>query len=176
MRKIWTGQLSASPLGPIWVAVSELGLVSVDYGKLQGDFARTSFQGPQFEIEQTALPLQQIEEYLLGKRQAFTLPIDWSGLTSFQRQILEATCEIPYGGTTTYKALAMQAGKPGAARAVGRVEALNPMPLVIPCHRVVGTDGKLHGYAGPRGVETKAWLLKLEQQAQSASGWIKLPR
>jgi len=90
--------------------------------------------------------LDQITEYLEGRRREFDFAIDWSVLTDFQQQALRATAAIPYGKTSTYAALANQIGRPRAARAVGRAEATNPMPLVIPCHRVLGSDGGLHGY------------------------------
>ncbi len=86
-------------------------------------------------------------------------------MTPFQLQVLHLTTHIPYGQTSTYKDIAIQVGKPNAARAVGRVEATNPIPLVIPCHRVLGSDGSLHGYGGPGGIKLKAWLLQLEQSA-----------
>ncbi len=88
--------------------------------------------------------------------------IDWSVLTPFQQKVLQATLAIPYGQTRTYAEIAQQVGKPRAARAVGRAEATNPMPVVIPCHRVIGSDGKLHGYGAGEGLPTKAWLLELE--------------
>ena len=92
----------------------------------------------------------------------FTLVIDWTVLRPFQQAVLQATYEIPYGETRTYKEIAERIGRPRAARAVGRAEATNPMPLVIPCHRVIGVDGKLHGYGLAEGVKTKEWLLKME--------------
>ncbi len=171
MLKFWTGLVTDSPLGSIWVAVSERGLVAIGYGIDVGDqlqrLERRGFSDYQYSVEKTSLPLLQIGEYLHGKRKAFSIPIDWSGLTAFHRQVLEATCNIAYGETITYKELAMQSGKPRAARAVGRAEALNPMPLVVPCHRVIGSDGRLHGYNGPQGVKTKAWLLALEKRVLS---------
>ena len=85
-------------------------------------------------------------------------------LTGFQRLALQATFAIPYGRTATYAEIASQLGNPRLARAVGRAEATNPMPLVLPCHRVLGTDGKLHGYGGPGGIGMKEWLLALERQ------------
>jgi len=83
-------------------------------------------------------------------------------LRQFQQLVLHATFEIPYGETRTYKEIAGHIGRPRAARAVGRAEATNPMPLILPCHRVIGMDGKLHGYGMAEGLKTKAWLLKLE--------------
>jgi O-6-methylguanine DNA methyltransferase len=76
---------------------------------------------------------------------------------------LHLTTQIPYGQTSTYKKIAFQLKRPNASRAVGRVEATNPIPLVIPCHRVLGSDGSLHGYGGPGGIKLKAWLLELEK-------------
>jgi len=84
-------------------------------------------------------------------------------MTPFQLQVLHLTLDIPYGHTSTYKELAKRLGNQFAARAVGRVEATNPIPLVIPCHRVLGSDGSLHGYGGPGGIKLKAWLLELEK-------------
>jgi methylated-DNA-[protein]-cysteine S-methyltransferase len=83
-------------------------------------------------------------------------------LRPFQLKTLKAVFGIPYGETRTYAEIAAQIGHPIAFRAVGRANATNPMPLVIPCHRVIGTDGKLHGYGGGDGLPTKEWLLKLE--------------
>ena len=100
--------------------------------------------------------LNQIKEYLMGKRQEFDLKIDWSVLASdFQRDALRAVFSIPYGETRTYADIAAQIGHPQAFRAMGRANATNPMPLVIPCHRVIGTDGKLHGYGGKGGLKTR---------------------
>jgi methylated-DNA-[protein]-cysteine S-methyltransferase len=84
-------------------------------------------------------------------------------MSQFQAQVLKLTMDIKYGRTSTYKEIAAHLGNPLAARAVGRVEASNPIPLIIPCHRVIGSDGNLHGYGGPGGIKLKAWLLKLEQ-------------
>ncbi|MBT7071520.1 MAG: methylated-DNA--[protein]-cysteine S-methyltransferase [Anaerolineae bacterium] len=103
---------------------------------------------------------RQLREYLDGTRKQFNIQIDWSLLRSFQREALLATFAIPYGHTTTYGDLAQQLGRPRSARAIGRAEATNPMPIIIPCHRVLGADGKLRGYGG--GLHVKKWLLQLE--------------
>jgi len=107
-------------------------------------------------------PAKELFEYLNGKRTAFTIPIDWTLFTSFQREALQAVYRIPYGETRTYIDIAREINRPNAYRAVGAANAMNPMPLVIPCHRVIGTDGKLHGYGGGEGLPTKEWLLKME--------------
>jgi methylated-DNA-[protein]-cysteine S-methyltransferase len=162
----YIGKLDSSPLGPIWVAISGRGLVAVHIGSTGDAFVhcveKLGFTEIYTEPERTAGALQQISEYLQGERQTFDMPIDWSVMTPFQQQALRATFAIPYGQVTTYGDLARQLGKPRAARAVGRAQATNPMPLVIPCHRVIGSDGGLHGYGAGDGLETKAWLLRLE--------------
>ena len=163
---IYIGLLPSSPIGPLWVATSSLGLVAVEWNMPQADFSL--LVGKRFpsavvydEIH-TEEALRQLSEYLDGHRCQFTLLLDLSGLTAFQAQVLHLTAQIPFGRTSTYKELAIQVGNPHAARAVGRVEATNPIPLVIPCHRVLGSDGSLHGYGGPGGIKLKAWFLKLE--------------
>ncbi|MBI5824020.1 MAG: methylated-DNA--[protein]-cysteine S-methyltransferase [Chloroflexi bacterium] len=105
---------------------------------------------------------KEVGEYLKGKRREFSFAIDWSTLRLFQLKTLKAVFDIPYGETRTYAEIAAQIGHPLAFRAVGRANATNPMALVIPCHRVIGRDGKLHGYGGGDGLPTKEWLLKLE--------------
>jgi methylated-DNA-[protein]-cysteine S-methyltransferase len=167
------GVVDPTPLGAIWVALSQAGLVAVEMGVDQETFTallRKRWPGWRvvFSPEATRQATQQIGEYLQGRRRAFDLPIDWRGMRPFQMDVLRATCAIPYAQVTTYGEIARRLGRPAAARAVGRVEASNPMPLVIPCHRVIGADGSLHGYGAPGGLETKAWLLRLEAQtAQS---------
>lgn len=163
---IFLGKVSPTPIGSIWVAVSEKGLIAVKIGGNKRDFIKNFELSDDRQIifnpEKAASAIQQISEYLSGKRRLFDLPIDWNILNPFQKLILQVTYSIPYGQVRTYAEIARQIGKPHAARAVGQAEATNPMPLVIPCHRVIGTDGKLHGYGAPGGIETKAWLLRLE--------------
>jgi methylated-DNA-[protein]-cysteine S-methyltransferase len=166
MKTIFIGQTGLTPLGDLWVAVSEDGLVSVEFPTSQAEFT-TRLQKMyavqiEFAPEKVREAVTQLREYAAGQRKDFELPIDWSVLREFQRKALMVTREIPYGETRTYKEIAIEVGNPRAARAVGRAEATNPMPVVLPCHRVLGSDHKLHGYGAGDGLDTKTWLLKLE--------------
>ncbi|SHJ03502.1 methylated-DNA--[protein]-cysteine S-methyltransferase [Propionispora hippei] len=102
---------------------------------------------------------RQLDEYLTGRLTAFSLPLEPAG-TVFMKQVWNSLCQIPYGQTVSYKSIAAKIGKPGAARAVGLANNRNPIPLFIPCHRVIGTNGALVGYRG--GLALKDQLLKLE--------------
>ena len=102
---------------------------------------------------------QQMAEYFAGTRRGFDLPLAPAG-TPFQQRVWRALLEIPYGGTASYGALAQRIGSPGAARAVGLANNRNPLPIIIPCHRVIGADGSLTGYGG--GLPIKRHLLALE--------------
>ena len=179
--QICIAALPKTPLGALWVAASPDGLVSVGFhdeidafiASLRRDFPGARFTRleqyqadshlpPEAQIARSAA--DQLNDYLTGSRHDFDLPIDWTGLTDFQIQALRATLAVPYGKTTTYAEIARRIGRPKAARAVGRAQATNPMPLIIPCHRVLGSDGKLHGYGGRGGLHTKAWLLEMESR------------
>ncbi len=173
MSEIYTyDRLAGSAFGRLWLAAGPQGLVAVGWDAPLEDFlaeleAVLQRAGRKYSLRhdpQAMRPAcQEMSEYLDGTRQDFELPIDWDVLPDFQRQALKATFDIPFGQTCTYADIARQIGHPGAARAVGRAEATNPMPIVLPCHRVVGTDKKLHGYGGPGGLDMKRWLLSLEQ-------------
>ena len=167
MKIISIGHTVATPLGEIWVAVSENGLVAVEFPATQVDFVawleKHHDAKIEFDQENVKAVVEQLSEYAAGVRREFTIPIDWSVLNEFQRKALKLTFEISYGETRTYKEIALALGNPRAARAVGRAEATNPMPIVLPCHRVVGSDNKLHGYGAGSGIPTKEWLLRLEK-------------
>ena len=119
------------------------------------------------EFVEDAAPLREASEqltaYFAGTRRAFSVAIDWRG-TPFQRAVWEAVIAIPYGETRTYGEIAIALGRPQAARAVGGANGANPLAPIVPCHRLIGTDGTLRGYGA--GVATKRWLLDLERTAR----------
>jgi methylated-DNA-[protein]-cysteine S-methyltransferase len=156
---IYIGELNGTPVGDLRLAVSDQGLIAVEWANTQPDF--DSYLRP-FEPDVVALYADQLREYLEGKRREFTFPINWSIFRPFQKEALQRVFNIPYGETRTYLEIALEINRPRAYRAVGRANATNPMPIVIPCHRLIGTDGKLHGYGGGEGLKTKEWLLKME--------------
>ncbi len=163
--KIYLGELNRTPLGDLRLAISNFGLVALEWADSQPqlDSYLLRLKRPAERNQKFVQPYaKEVSEYLKGKRREFTFAIDWSTLRSFQLKALRTVFEIPYGETRTYAEIAAQIGHPIAFRAVGRANATNPMPLVIPCHRVIGRDGKLHGYGGGDGLPTKEWLLKLE--------------
>ncbi len=155
-----------TPVGRLWIATTEQGVLTVDWAESAAAFCaylRKRFRRACLEdASKVAAVAHQLQEYFNRERRQFDLPIDWSGLRPFQRQVLQATLTIPYGATRTYLDLARQIGRPRATRAVGRAEASNPIPIIIPCHRVIGSDGKMHGYGGGEGIKTKVFLLELE--------------
>ncbi len=162
---IYIGELNGTPLGDFRLAASDFGLVAVEWAESNNEFDAylQRLKRPiQPDAKKIAPYVKELREYLNGKRTAFTIPIDWTLFRPFQREALQAVFRIPYGETRTYAEIAVQIGHANAPRAVGRANATNPMPLVIPCHRVIGTDGKLHGYGGGQGLKTKEWLLKME--------------
>ncbi|KUK46446.1 MAG: Methylated-DNA--protein-cysteine methyltransferase [Anaerolinea thermophila] len=106
--------------------------------------------------------LSQINAYLRGKLTVFTIPLDWSNISSFARRVYEATMQIPFGEVRTYGEIAAVIGQAGAARAVGGALRANPFVLLVPCHRVVGGNRHLHGFSAPGGLATKSWLLRHE--------------
>lgn len=163
--KIYLGELNGTPIGDFRLAASDLGLIAVEWADSEPELTAylKKLKLPVEPNQRRIAPYaRELKEYLNGKRPAFTIPIDWTFFTSFQREALQAVFRIPYGETRTYIEIAREIDRPHAYRAVGAANAMNPMPIVIPCHRVLGTDGKLHGYGGGEGLPTKEWLLKLE--------------
>jgi methylated-DNA-[protein]-cysteine S-methyltransferase len=145
-----------SPLGSLTLASSARGLVSVQFGL---SMPPDGILDDAANLEAT----EQLREYFDGKRSEFDLSLDVSG-TPFQMAVWNELRKIPYGSTCSYIDIARSLGKPGAARAVGMANHENPIAIVIPCHRVVGSNGSLTGYAG--GLHLKQQLLGIETQTQ----------
>lgn len=162
----WIGKADNTPLGAIWIGLSAIGLVAIslwdDQKRFETEVYRLTQCRPVLDSDRIAPVSRQLGDYLNKERQSFDLTIDWSVLSPFQKLVLHEVLAIPFGRLSTYGDIARRIGKPESGRAVGRANATNPMPIVIPCHRVIGSDGKLHGYGAPGGLETKAWLLRLE--------------
>ena len=114
---------------------------------------------------------RELDEYFSGSRERFDLPIDWALVAPFGRRILEATREIPYGNVAAYGEIAAAAGSPGGARAAGNALGANPIPIVIPCHRVVRSSGALGGYTG--GIERKQALMQVEARHHPGSSPVE---
>ena len=154
-----------SPLGPLVLASTPRGLVRSSYADggeepVLEDLARRV--SPRvLEAPARLDPVRrELDEYFEGRRSSFDVAVDWSILTGFTREILRATAAIPFGSTGTYRSVATEAGSPRAVRAAGNSLGSNPMPIVVPCHRILHTGGGLGGYTG--GLERKEYLLRLE--------------
>jgi methylated-DNA-[protein]-cysteine S-methyltransferase len=154
----------ASPVGPLLVAVSDEGLAAISYREhADEDLERlVHIAGPRILRAPRRVDdvRRELDEYFDGRRRAFDLKLDLRGLAPFTASVLRELARVPYGETTTYGTLAARVGRPRAARAVGTVMNRNRIPIVLPCHRVVGAGGNLVGYAG--GLERKVALLELE--------------
>jgi len=154
-----------SPIGELFVAVTPRGLACVAFeGEDRDALARrfASALSPRIlsAVHMTEDARRQLGEYFEGARERFDLRLDRRLMTSFAREVLGETARVPFGHVATYGAVAERIGKPKAARAVGSALGSNPIPIVVPCHRVVGASGTLTGYAG--GLDRKAFLLHLE--------------
>ena len=183
-REYWDSRPLSTPLGWMYLAASEQGLTRCVLGEnptkthAPGDslHTNTAHQAPELngriatEFPIPGMPTaarnlcnltrSQLEEYFAGTRRSFRIPLDLSG-SEFRRRIWQTCAAISYGQTRTYSQLAVEAGSPGAARAVGQAMHSNPVVIIVPCHRVVAARG-LGGY-GP-GIEIKQWLLDWERQ------------
>ena len=157
------GEMS-SPLGPLFAAVNERGLCALDFGRKESEFLQRFDNRTRLEKNSKAVQrvLAQLREYFAGDRSSFNLPVDISQLTPFQRSVLDVACRIAPGQVWTYHRVAEELGRPRSSRPVGGALARNPIPIVIPCHRVVASDGTLGGYSGGSGLKAKRWLLRLE--------------
>ncbi len=157
-----------SPVGSIVAATTDRGLARLAYDDLDGglDAILDSLArrlSPRIIEQRAALDAvaRELDEYFAGRRRSFGVPIDWALVTGFGRRILDATARIPYGEVATYAQVAERAGNPGASRAAGNALGSNPLPVIVPCHRVVRSGGALGGYTG--GLHRKEHLLAIER-------------
>lgn len=141
-----------SPLGPVKIAASGAGISEIRF------VSQTAVEHRSALTEQAA---QQLSDYFGGSLTHFSLPLDAAG-TDFQRKVWQALCRVPFGTTCSYATIAGDINNVKAVRAVGAANGRNPIAIVVPCHRVIGANGTLTGYAG--GLDKKAWLLKHEQR------------
>jgi O-6-methylguanine DNA methyltransferase len=167
MVTVQTAQIE-TPIGTLRVASTESGLAYVELPRAAGCGLRGWLHHhlPSARCieshERNRTAIDQILEYLAGERTEFDLPLDLRG-TEFQRAVWAALRKIPFGEQRSYREIAVEIGRPRAVRAVGAANGSNPVSLVVPCHRVINSDGKLGGYAG--GLELKARLLAMESRA-----------
>jgi methylated-DNA-[protein]-cysteine S-methyltransferase len=154
-----------SPFGPLLAAATKRGLVRLAFPEEDVDdvLARVASRvSPRIVAAHGELDdaRRELEEYFEGHRRRFELPLDWTLVGPFGRRVLHATAEIPYGGVLSYADVAAEAGSPRGSRAAGNALGSNPIPIVVPCHRVLRSGGALGGYGG--GLERKRFLLELE--------------
>jgi methylated-DNA-[protein]-cysteine S-methyltransferase len=156
----FTGKVIDSPVGRLTLVASDRGLAAILWEKDNprrvplGEVVETDSHPVLDEAE------RQLQEYFAGQRREFTLPLDFHG-TEFQRRVWSALLTIPFGQTRSYAQIAQQIDCPAAVRAVGAANGRNPLSIIAPCHRVIGSNGQLTGFAG--GLEAKAKLLSLER-------------
>jgi methylated-DNA-[protein]-cysteine S-methyltransferase len=155
-----------SPLGRLLLATTPRGLIRLAY--LDHADEDTVLEQLATKVSPRILaaprrldePRRELDEYFAGARRRFEVPLDWRLTRGFSRRVLEATARIPYGATATYKQMAAQAGSPGGSRAAGNALGSNPIPIIVPCHRILHSGGGLGGYTG--GLERKRLLLGVE--------------
>ena len=153
--------LFSCSIGSFWLERSAQGLIHCEIlTENTPTETSVSLANPTDPLLQQAA--NELQAYLMGSLKVFSVPLDLSELTPFQQEVLAAVALIPWGQTRTYSEVAAQIGKPKTIRAVGNALTHNPLMLFVPCHRVIGSDGKLHGFSAPQGVALKAWLLDHE--------------
>jgi methylated-DNA-[protein]-cysteine S-methyltransferase len=152
-----------SPVGPLVLAATLAGLVTISYEDEDHVLTLLATKiSPRviFMTKRLDDVRSQLDAYFAGRLHAFELPLDWSLATAFQRTVLHEVEHVRYGTVATYADIARAIGRPSASRATGGANARNPLPIVVPCHRIIGSDGSLTGYGG--GMDAKAFLLDLE--------------
>jgi methylated-DNA-[protein]-cysteine S-methyltransferase len=158
-------RINKTLVGDIVVAQSSKGICSLEFGRLsERSYLKrlSACLGPDVSFEMRSLPIVevQLKNYFAGKVTSFSLEVDLRNITSFQRQVLRQTMKVPYGRTSSYGDIASRIGRPAAYRAVGNAVGANPIPIVIPCHRIIASDGGIGGYSS--GLSNKKKLLTLE--------------
>lgn len=165
------GFIETQDLGEVWFAENDRGLWRIEFGRTKerflGDLHRDGVEAV-MDLKSTAKTKILLEEYFAGKRREFPIKIDWTRVDGFTRKALQVCARIPYGKTLSYGEVAARAGSPGAARAVGQAMSKNPFPIVVPCHRVLASNGKLGGFSG--GLHFKRALLDLEGAEAKPNG------
>lgn len=168
-----------SPLGPLNVVVTPRGLVRLSYpgepidAQLE-ELARRISPRILHAPERTDAVRRELDGYFAGQRQSFDLPIDWALVRGFAGEVLRATARIPFGAVSSYREIAAAAGSPNAYRAAGNALGSNPIPIVVPCHRVLHAGGGLGGYTG--GLDRKRFLLQLEGVREPIESSLRPPR
>jgi methylated-DNA-[protein]-cysteine S-methyltransferase len=167
---VWRYVVFPSELGWMAMCGTSERIRQLNFGHSSADAARKSLtllpRGARRDDLWFDDVVERLQAYARGTRDDFRdVPLDLDALTAFAATVVERCRQIPPGATLTYAALAKAAGRPGAARAVGNIMRTNCVPLIVPCHRVVGQGGKMHGYSGPGGIDTKRRLLEMEVAA-----------
>ncbi len=171
MTDIWYTHMP-SPVGRLLLACSDAGLKCISFPDGKG--ARQPEAGWQADGSPLREVIHQLEEYFSGRLRRFDLVLEPEG-SPFQRTVWKALCDIPYGATASYGEIAHRVGKPKAVRAVGGANGRNPIPIVIPCHRVIGSNGRLTGYGG--GLPVKEFLLAMERRnCEARAGSMRPPK
>jgi methylated-DNA-[protein]-cysteine S-methyltransferase len=156
--------IADTPIGPLLVAVTDRGLCRISFDPEPDRELDGLARDYGARVLRAASPIdpvkRELDEYFEGRRRKFDLTVDLRGRSEFSLAVLEQLADVPYGEVTTYGSLAARTGRPRAARAVGTIMNRNPIPIVLPCHRVVGSTGSLVGYGG--GLDRKRQLLDLE--------------
>ncbi len=173
-RRFTVSEVTA-PFGNVVVFESDRGVIAVELTAPSVEAAVRRLEARlgravEPELTQRSKAAKELRQYFDGRRQAFRAALDLSLATGFQREALTALRRVPFGKLVSYGELAARLGKPGAARAVGGAMAQNPVPVFIPCHRVVASDGSLGGFSG--GLDVKRWLHQHEGIADLQGGWI----
>ncbi|WP_327702269.1 methylated-DNA--[protein]-cysteine S-methyltransferase [Streptomyces decoyicus] len=167
-RRDWAWKRLETPIGPLLLAATRKGLVGVafhaDERTTRRELTRLEqfFAGaPRASVPHLETATAELTAYFAGELHSFTVPLDWSLSSGFPARVLHALADgVPYGSVVSYQDLADRVGEPGAARAVGAAMGSNPLPVIVPCHRVVASDGGIGGFGS--GLETKRLLLALE--------------